>query len=305
MICDSCSEEIEDEYYHHFDNISVCEYCKDNEGTCPKDEPKNWYRFDELFYFKADQQYYKNSAIKSHWHHKENNLYKKLDNSKSGKYLGFELELITPNAVSVANKISNKDIFIEYDGSLEAEGFEICSKYGDIEDVLELAENTAKSLRSFKGVKSESSQSCGLHVHLSKTIFNNDELAKFIVFWNDPCNAPYLKKFTRRWRGDNYFDSYSKVNQNATIKNLIDQGTKYILSSNSERKLLINSVSNDKTIEIRGFKGTINPVKFCSCLELSYYSSLFVKESTIKELKFGFFTNWLKDTKSSFIRKML
>src|SRR5574343_14179 len=302
MDCNNCCLPLEDSNYcYEYDNITVCEECNNESGCVPADESNKWFNFDELFYFKADGKYYRNSAVKPHWYHKENNLYSKLKSSRSGKYIGFELELLTPKAISVANKIANEDIFMEYDGSLGEEGFEICSKFGDIKDVLSLAKDTLDNLRSFKSVKSENTETCGLHTHITRNIFDNESLAKFILFWNEPKNATHLKKFTRRLSGDHIFDSYSKVNRFASVKSLNENGHGFILSSNKDRKMLINSTSNQNTVEIRGFKGTLNPLKMCACLELSYYSAIFCSEKP-KSLFWQDFTQWLDSTSSSYIR---
>lgn len=301
--CQNCNSELEYGYYYQYSNTTVCETCNEESGCVPEDEVNKWYCYDDLFYFKANGKYYRNSSIKPHWFHKENGLFGKLPNSRSGKYLGFELELLTPKAVFVANKISNKNIFMEYDGSLGEEGFEICSKYGDIQDILDLANETLESLKPFK-VKSENTNTCGLHVHLSRSIFDKNSLAKFIVFWNEPKNSFFLKKFTRRWTENEIFNSYSKVNKSATFLSLKENGPNYILETNSNRKMLINSTSNNETVEIRGFKGTLNPLKMCACLELSYYSAIFCSQKP-KSLFWKDFISWLDSTPSKYIRKLV
>lgn len=276
-----CNVDI-DETVTDSDNDYICESCQES-GTIPEDS-SDWYHYDYLYQHNDDGYYtYKESGTISGYHDSE---IEKIRGSNSGKYCGFELEIIPKHdRYELAEEVCELgNLHCEDDSSLDEDGFEIVSNYGDIEDVLHIASELSNSLKG--NAISHDTSCCGLHVHLTRT--NDFDNAKMIVFWNDPDNRAFIKMFTRRESKD-----YAKFNSSKNKKSLPKEG---FYEFNKSDKYQSVRVTSRGTVEVRAFKGTTLKSTLLACIELAYYSYEYCKSvNSGEDLTYTKFLEWLPE----------
>ena len=283
--CRYCGETVSNDYVcYDDDGDNVCEACQ--ESGCIPEDSSSWFSYDNLYLHESEGNYYTYEESRSigQYHYSETC---KISSSRSGKYCGFELEII-PNddRDELATEILElKDLHCEEDSSLDDDGFEIISNYGDIDDVLHLASELSNTLKG--NAKSHDTDCCGLHVHLTKT--NDFDNAKMIVFWNDPDNRKFIKKFTRRESKD-----YAAFDSDKSKKNLPKEDFEEFNTQDCKYKSV--RITYKGTIEVRAFKGTTLKTTLLACIELAYYSYEYCKTVTSGEdLTYQKFVNWLPE----------
>lgn len=181
--------------------------------------------------------------------------------------------------------------FAERDGSL-SNGFEIVSSYGPIETMREVVLRTFSPRPQFdhlpwKGLlRSHDTTSCGLHVHIDapKSLLHT---ARIVAFFNSPQTKRLVRAVARR-----YGVSYARVNAGRAPSDALRDSKRAHgygrvplseLSSNYVKRVVLTSrrvlvgdryvmvnTENHNTLEIRAFKGSLNPITIAACLELSY-----------------------------------
>lgn len=269
----------------------VCESCQE-EGCIPYDD-SSWYPYDDLTY--RDGEHWLNPPSRTiELYHNGNK--EKILGSNSGRYVGFELEMVPKeNRFILAEEIISLENFIcEEDGSLydidgyddedsETMGFEAISNYGDLDVILKLAEELCDTI-SGKAI-SHDGKGCGLHVHVTKS--SNYTTAKMICFWNDPENEDFIREFARR------ASHFASKDSDKCIKNFEENN--YDWYCEFDGKYNIVNVT-DRTVEVRAFRGTTKKERLLACIELSYYTHEYCKGcSTVTDLTWKKFMEWLPE----------
>lgn len=291
-LCSCC----EDEYFYcgHCDSLTdnyngietpdctICEYCG-RDGTVPEDS-EYWYSYDDL-YEHSNGFYYTYEEIIDGLKSYHSGTRVKLEGSDSGKYVGFELEVESENNRKCSvDKVKHEDLYLEQDGSLNHMGFEIITKYGDLNPVLELAEHIVSEIGDC--CKSHYGENCGLHVHVSKIDCRMTN-AKMLVFWNQKSNKDFVELFARR-----YDSQYCMVSD-------IGEEDLEITSNIFPRHSIVNVCFN--TVEVRAFRGTLRLSTLLACIELAYYSYEYCKVCNGSRLHYSYFLQWLKGQDSNYI----
>lgn len=211
----------------------------------------------------------------------------RLPDEPPGQYtFGFELEVQRKRTCELSNdKMANKiieacgDLFVfEHDGSI-GDGFEIIShpmtwKYFNRN--INIFIKLLKLLDENK-YKSHDGGKCGLHVHVSRNHLPLDEQIYWITninfilerfqteiykfsrrdYLEHPSNGSYCKSLTEKIRLDNGHESINK------------DRIKEIIKSDSRNDRYVNlNLCNQKTIEFRMFRGTLNWNTFFLSLNL-------------------------------------
>lgn len=196
---------------------------------------------------------------------------------------GFELETICDSSGDIdfiidgVNRILEKNdmknlFYYEYDSSLGSAGIEIISQpissdffnahRGAFVEVLDYLQKN--------GVTSHDARCCGLHIHIDRTALTdgdqNKMLSLFIKHQHD------LSNFSRR---KNYDYCHFWNIENSTLEYIkeLDKGR-------FDRYHAIN-FTNEKTVEIRLWRGTINPVTFLATIDATLNLIAGVKNSTL------------------------
>lgn len=187
-----------------------------------------------------------------------------------GRVFGVELEVevrdgtLDEAASRIANFVNNQAaditadnhtetlLHFEQDGSL-TNGFEMVSAPLGLDDHSRLWK-TALSTTLTKGLRSHDTDTCGLHVHVSRVGLSDVQIAKAVCFVNDPDNRALIEAVARR-----YDAGFCKV------------GTKKLTTahkSDGDRYQAVN-LCNRNTIEFRVFKGTLRYASVMAAIEFA------------------------------------
>jgi hypothetical protein len=171
-------------------------------------------------------------------------------------------------------------VAIERDSSL-SDGFELVTSYGPMATMRPLLAktfglNAAGKLPWASSLRSHGTTTCGLHVHLDmpESLIH---LARLIEFYNAPGNRRLITAIARRYNtgyalignAPQFLAAIKQTKQhnyNAPIGTLKDRVRRAMCSS---RYSAVNT-EGGKTVEIRVFRGTLNPVTLVACVEFAY-----------------------------------
>lgn len=176
------------------------------------------------------------------------------------KGCGIELEVDNGGEVdSMSDKVVtelNNEVYCKHDGSL-SNGFEIVTYPHTLDSILDMNwEETFKNLIC-SGYRSHDPNTCGLHMHFSRSLFTKDEIL-YLLYFIDKYWDDWLK-FSRRdsnhasrW-ANRYFPSGS-----FTLQDVTRVYNQYNLSGcHSFRYHALNLIKGS-TIEFRLMRGTLN-----------------------------------------------
>lgn len=177
----------------------------------------------------------------------------------------------------------------EEDGSLD-NGFELVTAYTGL-DVH--ADQLAFFKTGLRGAISHDSDNCGLHVHICKSDMSTLHGAKMILFINDQANQKLIKAIARR-DDSSYAKFKNKQGDRDWLKSAVGCETKrsQLRNLNHDRYEALN-FKNDKTIEFRLFKGSLVYETIMSCLEFTYATWFFTRESSTKNMTIDGFLKFI------------
>jgi hypothetical protein len=185
--------------------------------------------------------------------------------------LGVELEVeakgdtIDGAEAVLARREAKNWIICKSDGSL-TDGFEVVTVPSILEEHTKRWPVLLQALR--RHTTSWNNKTTGLHVHLSRAFFTQLEIAKFVVFMNAEATRPYVISLAGRSS-----PKYAALKK----KELGD-----IDVSHSDRYEAVN-LQNNKTIEVRIFKGTLNTEHVLADIEFCDALARWVKINTLEQ----------------------
>ena len=219
--------------------------------------------------------------------------------SKHNMYLGFELETEVQSLDSGAMYASsNLDgvAYLKHDGSI-GNGFEIVTHphtHQQYRENSKLLWDTIDRLRTDYGARSWDTDTCGLHIHLSRKGFSSGaHLHRFIALVYH--NAPQMMKFAgRKSRFARFNDVYTFDEYDRpvfSIKHKVGHPNRFM----SERYSAVNT-QNEHTIELRFFRGTMNTSGVLSALDLAQAMVEYTRELRLDDVKLGALSwQWFAD----------
>lgn len=313
--CEDCLvlEWDDDGIWAHDGNEHICQSCindnyrwSENSGTYITQEE---YEEEEL----AQQQ--EDDSVIGDYHSSKRILSRipsSFDDRKTKVLMGLELEMEVRSGdrEEIASELldyvgstpeGHRYSALENDGSLH-NGFEMVTGWTGL-DV------HAKQLQHFKnpikGLKSHDTQTCGLHVHICKKGMSLFHAVKMVLFINDSGNQRLVRSLARR-DSSRYSQVKNKKAGYEWLKNAkSDNNLKYL---NSDRYEALN-FQNDRTVEFRMFKGTLRYATIMACLEFTYATWFFCRDTGTNQLTTENFLEFicraenLNDTK--FLRQYL
>lgn len=205
-----------------------------------------------------------------------------------GRFMGVELEVECEDADrrSTVNNLHEhindgdlgKRVFFERDGSLR-NGFEIITQPMSlpmIKDTFGFLNNS----RLINGLKSHNTDTCGLHIHVSRKGMSSLQIAKLVCFINDPSNEWLVRAIARR-----YANGYCKIQQKR-----LGQAHMSV-----ERYEAVN-LTNRRTIEFRIFKGSLKYDAVIAAAEFVHALVEFTRpaESSLSALNSAGFLNFVQ-----------
>ena len=172
---------------------------------------------------------------------------------KGPLFFGVELEVEAgDNRDSAAQDISSSlegFAVLKEDGSIKS-GFEIVTRPASMDE-------QRKGWKGFftdlpDGLLSYKTETCGLHVHASRSAMTPLQISKIVCFVNSPENREFVERIAGRKACD-----WAKYHG----KKLATAGNR-----TGQRYEAVN-LENSKTIEFRIFKGTLKEASFWRCVE--------------------------------------
>lgn len=276
----------QDDSHNVEDNYDVCDSCVNsyywNEHAC-------YYQEDPVDEDDDDDSSYDNIGSRHSSKHRLGHIPSSYDNRKPRVLLGLELEVeckadLDNTAGNLLDDIGNyagyQYALCEEDSSLD-EGFEIVTGYTGL-DV------HAKALERFKsrvaGLRSHDTDTCGLHVHICKSDMTTLHASKLVLFINDDSNKALIRAIARR-SNNTYAQVKNKKEDKGWLKDALQNKSKasQLRCLNSSRYEALN-FQNDKTVEFRLFKGSLKYQTIMACLEFTYASWFFCRDTSVSEL---------------------
>lgn len=183
------------------------------------------------------------------------------------KGYGIELEIDSAGESNVTSKdviqLLDEEVYTMHDGSL-SNGFEIVTHPHTEEALYNMNwADTFKWLLN-KGYRSHDVSTCGLHMHISRKLFkDNEAICKMMYFYEKFRND--IIKLSRRAkdRVDRWAGFYSTVPTKSYIINCFNN---YNFGGHSSRYKCVN-LTNNSTIEIRIMRGTLKIETFLATLD--------------------------------------
>ena len=319
VYCELCDDPIhmDDTYYNETDEESQCESCYDRrQGEI--DESRMSLVLHSYSYKPTPNFYYHDSKL---------NTLKYSNDSKNNLYFGLELEIesrenYTDNYYHV-NEISKwyKGLFYcKEDSSIEDinGGFEIVSHPITFNAIKNLdLKNTLCKLSD--DYKSFYSRNCGMHIHISRSKFNDLQLYKFVLMLNTYKKLVHLVSQRRRineYRSWCQFSDEISNNVKAdAVRNIKAQKESRTSTSwdGNKRKLKLKfqsdvktgfryqvvNLQNSQTIEVRSFKGNLRYEGFMKNIEFVHSMFYFCKEASLQDLNVESYIKYVgNDSKS-------
>jgi len=164
---------------------------------------------------------------------------------------------------------------LEQDGSLN-HGFEMVTGYTGL-DVH--AKQLSFFKKPFEGMKSHDTKTCGLHVHICKKGMSMFHAAKLILFMHDSRNQRLFKAIARR-DSSRYSQVKNKTSDYSWVKHAKSDGMRRL---NEDRYESVN-FQPERTVEFRLFKGTLRYETIMACLEFTYASWFFTRDTGQQDL---------------------
>ena len=299
--CDTCSESYSSRYSSYtVEGTTYCDSCNDD---------NNWY-------CETCDEYHSNDTACEEeggdnccrtarsggsihdYNCKPDPLFKGKD--KHGVYLGLELETEYARGIESASAYASTALdgvaYLKHDGSL-SNGFEIVTHphthltYRENSAILW---NTIETLRTRHGARSWDTDSCGLHIHISRKGFSSGaHLHRFIALVYH--NAPTMMKFAgRKSRFARFNDVYTFDEYDRPVFSLKHK-TGNPNRHSSERYSAVNT-QNEHTIELRFFRGTMNTSGVLSALDLAQAMVEYTRELRLDDVKLGALSwDWFAD----------
>lgn len=283
-ICEQCGDAIEYPSYYDDSDYAYCSHCfrSDNYWVC--DECGSIFRYRESGNYDNNDIWYCNCCIDNgHGYFGSRGIGSYHDFKESGRiefcgkedrtespYMGYELEIdgdFDCNRTELAERINDEfDTFFhcEYDGSLDY-GFEIISQPASIgyhlDSMPRYKDMFADIIKS--GFTSHNARTCGLHIHLDRRYFEDKE---------DSAIAKLLYIFEKHWTNLVRF-SRRRESQMEWCSRYGDKPTNIVKTSKTSRnyygRYYAVNLCNSHTVEIRLWRGSLNPTTFEATLKFT------------------------------------
>lgn len=197
-------------------------------------------------------------------------------------YLGMELEM--ENAEHLAEEIldsfGSEIIWLKRDGSLDDCGVELVTHPATFDWYAKYFPFDALKELGARGAESYHAGTCGIHIHVSSDAFSDAHLFKFLSFHYD--NPVICQTIGQRGSAD--YCSWSGWME--TRPHLVKFAKKDPYSRPSHRYVAVN-LTEEATIELRYFKGNLNPDRVRKNLEWVDAVYRYTKQLTAKGVKEG------------------
>jgi hypothetical protein len=242
----------------------------------------NLSHLDDVYYWESDNEYHsepepeENGLIESYSYKPRANYF--MSNNESFKdsplFMGIELEIEneccrTKNS-ELSKMLESSHLYFKSDGSL-TDGFEIVSHPLSFSWIQENRSKFSEMLTRIKdnGFRSYDSNTCGMHIHLSKKNFGAWHLYRFLKFFQE--NKEFIVAISQR-----------KIDNLKRWANLEDETNDSLIYKAKKKdgysRYVAVNLCNSQTIELRIFRGTLNENSFFKNIEFAHSVYMFSRD---------------------------
>ena len=140
------------------------------------------------------------------------------------------------------------------------------------------------------GFLSYKTDTCGMHIHLSKKAFSTLHLYKFLKMFFE--NQEFITIISRRRASA--LEEYASLQSDESIV------YKAKIKNNTERYTAVN-LQNDESVEVRIFRGTLSPIGFWRNVEFCKAIYEFTKIASIKDITAKKFCDYVMNCKKEYL----
>lgn len=248
----------------------------------------------------------------SYHHSHRDGFFNKPKHDKDGYKIGVELEIEANSSAAKGkiNRFRSNWFTQEGDASLGSNGIELIT--------IPLLPKDAKARATWETLcetlspiaKSWDRNTCGLHVHIGREILGStaeqrsETLGKLLFLYHhflkeNPVNIAiygrsraYHDQDGKTEEGKAVLLLGMSVLKDKSVKDKVDKAMKY--KSNHDRYFDIN-ITNEKTIEFRKGKGSINVDRITSIIEYSEKMCIFAKQVKWEDISDESFMKWMRE----------
>ncbi len=268
--------------------VICCDFYEDSFEFVWCSECDELYHEDNVCYSEDDDCYYcwecneRVNVLPSYHSHNYDNKLMDLENEVTNQYYGIELEVelknryVTHNVVEKIIPIIDEEFVMERDCSLR-NGFEIISNPFSYNYMVENLEGTIKDLcENLEDIIDENANTNGMHIHITKQNYKHTiNMVALMEYYQKEMTILSNRRPQDLKRWANFLTSIE--NHDLLNMRMIESEM-----DDSFRYFAVN-VSNSKTIEVRIFKASNNPIEILGRIELIHNISQWCKENTIDE----------------------
>ncbi len=285
--CELCEEYFTGHRYGAEDTgMTFCESCFESEVSyC--EECDNYY-YEGCGYSHEDEE---DSRLIHDYSYRPDPIFRSSEDENTRLYFGIEVETEVRGGSYEARKIAaefaylleNENLaYLKSDGSLEC-GFEIVSHpmtHSYFMKDANILWETISTLKSNYDMMAWGTKTCGLHVHISRAGFNGgSHQHRFLqlVYNNKDFYEVLAGRSSSHWAKFN--DNINPDTGQKSFKHKFDR-------HGSDRYSAVNT-NNRNTLEMRIFRGSLNPRFIKSAIDLAHASVEFTRVMSVKEVRDG------------------
>lgn len=321
--CDNCNETVSIDNTHCINDACICDDCFDNNYFCCDDcreynhndsainaangdticegcYGENYFTCEgcyEVYHVDCSCDGYcnccynqNNSGCLHNYTYKPDPVF--YGNEKDNLYFGIELEIESQsNDIDDIVENMNEYMYAKEDSSLD-NGFEIVS-HPATWDWINSNKNLWNDILRLKdgGFRSYNTDTCGMHVHLSKEAFSSLHLYKFLKMFYE--NQEFILTISRRRKHN--LDRYASLE---TDESIVYKATKKC-NGHTKRYTAVN-LENSETIEVRIFRGTLSENGFYRNIEFCKSLFEFTKEASLKDITVSKYCDYVMDNENTY-----
>ena len=225
-------------------------------------------------------------------------------------FKGFGVELEVDEGLNNSERMSRKtieimkdEVYCMRDGSVP-EGFEIITMPHEENSLFNMPWKELFTSLKRRGYNSERLGRCGLHLHISTSLFKDDIAIQKMIYFYEKFKDD-ISKFSRREskeisRWSSFYCSKKNVTFDDAVNVLDDYTSNYIV--HDYRYRCVNLQPIKRTIEIRIMRGTIDYRDFTATLKFMIEIAKMANEISMEDI--DDYTKWLKNVDKNCIRYM-
>jgi len=274
-----------------YDDNSSCRYCDRNDSSVTAHED-TW---GNDIYLCERCERNGNHLIHDYTYEPELTFYETIKDKRTELFYGIELEVEVLPDFRIPDVIRKLPDFtyVKSDSSI-MRGFEIVSHPATYNWLLEHIDdwNNILDIRNY-GCRSYNTRTCGMHIHMSKAAFGRHHLYKYLYFMYNPVNKTAITQISQR--EDCLLDRWSGFNNDLRMIK-----AKALTRAEVGDRHTAVGLGRISTVELRIFRGTLNPVAFWKNIEFAHALYNFTKDNGLKSMIWIMFIEYVKANKRDY-----